>query len=268
MKKKLPIIDLQNLCLEREIPILKNISWQVMQGEHWAILGANGSGKTSLLSALTAYLTPSSGKLSISGKEYGKDDWQKLRQSIGLVSSSVRQKIDHSETALETVISGKKAIINFWGKISSNEKKQALSILQKIECTSLAHRSWSHLSQGERQRILIGRALMAHPTLLILDEPCAGLDPVSREKFLSFLQRLASLRTAPTLILVTHHVEEIIPAFTHILLLKKGRVLASGKKLELMTSSLLSETFSSSVKVLKSKNRFTLQIKTKGTHLL
>src|SRR5690606_35551682 len=158
--------------------------------EHWVILGANGSGKTSLLSALTGYLMPTAGEISVLGHRYGETDWRELRTRIGIVSSSVRQMMAEEEPALEIVVSGKYAVIDFWGRPKKADRSRARQILKQIECSHLAERPWRVLSQGERQRILIGRSLMASPKLLILDEPCAGLDPAAREHFLGFIERL------------------------------------------------------------------------------
>src|SRR5207253_3910385 len=127
-----------------------------------------------------------------------------------------------------SVVSGKYAMIDFWGKMKKEDLVEAEAILEQVEAGHLAERHWGVLSQGERQRVLIGRALMASPRILILDEPCAGLDPVAREHFLQFLQRLGSQKNSPTLVLVTHHVEEIMPVFTHALLLKEGEQFAQG----------------------------------------
>ncbi|HEV2320329.1 MAG TPA: ATP-binding cassette domain-containing protein, partial [Verrucomicrobiae bacterium] len=202
-----PVLEVSNLRVQRgAVTILNGVNWRVEPGQHWAILGANGSGKTSLLSALTGYLMPTAGEILLLGNSYGKSDWRELRKKIGLVSSSVRQMMADDEPALETVASGKFAMIDFRGKLSREEKNQAFRILRQIECAHLANRQWLVLSQGERQRVLIGRALMARPRLLILDEPCAGLDPAAREHFLQFLQRLGTKRNAPALVLVTHHV--------------------------------------------------------------
>src|ERR1700739_2874287 len=239
-----PVLEISNLKIQRgSVTILDGVSWRVERGQHWAILGANGSGKTSLLSALTGYLMPTAGDIVLLGRQYGKTDWRELRKEIGIVSSSVRQMMAEDEPALETVVSGKFAMIDFWGRVSRADRARALQLLRQIECPHLADRSWAVLSQGERQRVLIGRALMARPRLLILDEPCAGLDPAAREHFLQFLQRLGTQRGAPTLVLVTHHVEEIMPVFSHSLVLKSGKVLAAGKKDSVLTAPVLSSAF-------------------------
>jgi iron complex transport system ATP-binding protein len=227
------------------------------------ILGANGSGKTSLLSALTGYLTPTAGEISLLGKTYGGSDWRELRKEIGLVSSAVRQMMADDEPALETVASGKYAMIDFWGRLARADKIRARQILRHIDCSPLAERPWRVLSQGERQRILIGRALMARPRVLILDEPCAGLDPAAREHFLQFLQRLGRNRNAPTLVLVTHHVEEIMPVFSHVLILKKGRVLAAGKKLMMLNTEMLSRAFKARVRLQRRTGRYRMGVSPK-----
>ncbi len=240
--------------------ILDSLSWQIAPGEHWAILGANGSGKTSLLSALTGYLTPTDGELNVLGERYGESNWPQLRQRIGIVSSSVRQQMAEAEPALVTVISGKYAMIDYWGRIRREDREEALAILQQTDCAHLAERPWSVLSQGERQRVLIGRALMAHPELLILDEPCAGLDPVAREHFLQFMGRLCGKKNAPTLILVTHHVEEIVEGISHVLVLKAGRVLAAGKRAKTLKNETLSEAFGEPVRLTRRNGRLWLEL--------
>jgi iron complex transport system ATP-binding protein len=263
----MPVLEISNLRIQRGgTLILDNVSWRVDRGEHWAILGANGSGKTSLLSALTGYLMPTAGEIFLLGKCYGQSDWRELRKQIGLVSSSVRQMMADDEPALETVASGKYAMIDFWGRLSRADKNRALKILRQTECAHLAQRTWRVLSQGERQRVLIGRALMARPRVLILDEPCAGLDPAAREHFLQFLQRLGSRKNSPTLVLVTHHVEEIMPVFSHLLVLKSGKVLAAGEMSAVLKTKLLSTAFAARLRLGKMKNRFSLKIlpKTKG----
>ncbi len=223
--------------------ILDGIDWRVERGQHWVILGANGSGKTSLLSALTAYLTPSSGTVEVLGAEYGRADWRELRRRVGLVSSSIRQMLGDDATALEIVVSGRDAVLNPSGRLSPGDRRRGENVLRRVEAAALADRAWGVLSQGERQRVLIGRALIAAPPLLILDEPCAGLDPVARERFVRFLDRLGRRRGGPALVLVTHHVEEIAPVFTHALLLREGKVLAAGEKARVLTTARLTETF-------------------------
>ena len=256
-----PIVDLRNLRLERDdTTILAGIDWRIDPGQHWIILGPNGSGKTSLLAALTGYTTPTTGEIHLLGQTYGESHWPDLRKKIGLVSSTINQLMAPDEPALETVISGKYAMIDLWQTPTPADRRKASAILKQIECTPLADRPWRHLSQGERQRTLIGRALMARPRLLILDEPCAGLDPVAREHFLQFLNRLARQPKAPALVLVTHHVEEIMPAFTHALLLKEGRVGASGKMHETLTSKNLSTSFGFKVKLEKKDGRYAVKI--------
>jgi iron complex transport system ATP-binding protein len=255
------MLEVSRLSIQREgTRILDDAHWRVEPGQHWAILGANGSGKTSLLSALTGYFMPTDGEISVLGRKFGETDWRELRRHIGLVSSSIRQLMADTEPALESVVSGKYAMIDYWGHISRADRARGLRLLRQVECGYLAKRPWLFLSQGERQRVLIGRALMAKPRLLILDEPCAGLDPAAREHFLQFLERLGRQSNAPTLVLVTHHVEEIMPVITHALILKSGRVLASGKKSSTLTTRHLSAAFGASVQLRKKGGRYALTV--------
>ncbi|HYG25048.1 MAG TPA: ABC transporter ATP-binding protein [Verrucomicrobiae bacterium] len=261
MRSSKRILDVSNLRIERNgTVILHDVSWQVQRGQHWAILGANGSGKTSLLSALTGYLMPTAGDISLLGQRYGESDWRELRRRIGIVSSSVRQMMADDEPALETVVSGKYAMIDFWGRPRPADEREARRFLAQVECSELIDRRWGVLSQGERQRVLIGRALMAKPQVLILDEPCAGLDPAAREQFLGFVERIGNRRDGPTLILVTHHVEEIMPAFSHVLLLKNGRVGSAGVKADVLTSRNLSDTFTARARVKVVRHRYQMTI--------
>ena len=255
-----PIFEVEKLRVEREAVILHEVSWRVERGQHWVILGANGSGKTSLLSALTGYLMPSSGEIRIGTARFGANDWREVRRSVGLVSSSLGHKIELDQTAREVVLSGRAAQINFWGRVPAAEEKQAARILRQVRASHLAERPWRVLSQGERQRVLIGRALMARLRLLFLDEPAAGLDPVAREDFLHFLTALAKSRHAPTLVLVTHHVEEIVPLFTHVLLLRDGKTLAAGPKTDVLTSKNLSTTFGAPVAMRHTGSRYRLEV--------
>jgi iron complex transport system ATP-binding protein len=261
VKVKSTVLEIAGLCIRRGgVKILDGVDWRVESGEHWAILGANGSGKTSLLSALTGYLMPTSGTITLLGSRYGRVDWRDLRKRVGLVSSSIRQLMPDSEPAVETVVSGKYAMIDYWGRVTPADRKRALQILRQIGCEHLASRPWGYLSQGERQRVLIGRALMPSPDLLILDEPCAGLDPVAREHFLQFLQRLGKTRLSPTLVLVTHHVEEITPVFNRTFILRDGSVLAAGVTKSALTSKNLSEALRSKVRLKSVGGRFSLTV--------
>lgn len=245
-----PVLEVSGLRVRRgDAEILRDVSWRVERGQHWVILGANGSGKTSLLSTLTGYLPPTGGEVFLLGERFGHADWRELRKHVGLVSSSVRQMMAEDEPALESVVSGKYAMIDFWGRATRSDRAAAMRLLRQVECEYLAERPWQVLSQGERQRVLIARALMAKPQVLILDEPCAGLDPAAREQFLQFLQQLGLGRNSPTLILVTHHVEEIMPVFSHVLALKSGQVLAAGKKSAVLTARLLAQAFEARVKL-------------------
>lgn len=260
-KKSRVVLEVEDLRIERGVTtLIHDISWRVKADEHWAVLGANGSGKTSLLRALTGYLMPTEGEIRLLGELYGDSDWRELRKKIGLVSSAVRELMSDSEPALYAVVTGKYAMVDHWGEVSLEDRRAGMRILRQIECAHLADRPWAYLSQGERQRVLIGRALMAKPKLLILDEPCAGLDPAAREHFLQFVESLGKKRNAPTLVLVTHHVEEIMPVFSHALILKDGGVSAAGTKKEVLNSKALSDAFSSPVKLRRAGERYSLTV--------
>lgn len=255
-----PVLQLSDLWVSRAgTIILAGVNWRVNPGEHWTILGANGSGKTSLLAALTGYLTPTRGEIGLLGRRYGRADWPALRRRVGLVSSALRQLFHEDEPALEIVIGGRYAAIDWRDAPLPGDVRKARRLLRMVDCYQLQERPWAVLSQGERQRILIARALMADPDLLILDEPCAGLDPVARERFLRFITELGR-RPSPALVLVTHHVEEITPVFTRALVLCEGRVSASGPVRKVLTSKVLSEAFGAPVRVRLRRGRLTLEI--------
>jgi iron complex transport system ATP-binding protein len=260
-----PILEVGQLTIRRDrTTILDEVDWRVGHGEHWVILGANGSGKTSLLRALTGYLAPTAGDIRLLGEQFGESDWRDLRLHIGVVTNSFGSLIPVCEPALDTVISGKFAQLDLWAPVSAADRTVARRLLRVVRAAYLEKREWQHLSQGERQRVLIARALMAQPRLLILDEPCAGLDPVAREDFLALIDRLARRRGAPAMVLVTHHVEEITPAFTHALLLKAGRVVAAGPKATVLTSRQLSQVFSARVRLSRGRRGLQLTVGQRG----
>lgn len=257
-----PILEVSQLRVARgRTDILRSVDWRVNPGEHWVILGANGSGKTTLLKALTGYLSPTSGGLALLGQRYGECDWRELRLQIGVVTSAFAASIPPSETAVDTVVSGKFAQLDLWHASSPRDRTAARRLLAQSGLSALADREWAYLSQGERQRVLIARSLMARPKLLILDEPCAGLDPVAREKFLRFIARIAKGvdHPIPALVLVTHHVEEIAPLFTHTLLLRDGQVLAAGPRHEVLTSKNLTSTFGAALRLRRTGTRYGIE---------
>ncbi len=245
--------------------ILHEVDWTIRAGEQWVILGANGSGKTSLLNTLSGYLQPTEGEIEVFGEVFGESDWNELRKIIGVVNHTVADWINGAETALEIVVGGIHGQINYWGKISRQDRETALSILEKYGLAYAADRTWQQLSQGERQRVLICRAILAKFRLLILDEPCAGLDPVARAAFLRFVDELANERPkTPQLLLVTHHVEEITPGFTHVLVMKRGRIFAAGPKSRVLTSTTLSDAFEADVRLRKRGNSHFLELSPLG----
>lgn len=258
----MPLLDIRQLTILRQnTTILDRIDWRVDSAQNWVIIGPNGCGKTSLLRALTGYFTPTSGDIHLLGKTYGENDWRELRLRVGIVTSALQTGIPGNEPVLETIISGKYAQLDLWMKTTPADRRAAKKLLNFIGLPKFATRIWNHLSQGERQRVLIARALMANPALLILDEPCSGLDPVARAHFLDFIETLARHKNAPALILVTHHVEEITPAFTHALLLKSGQKLAAGPIAKTLTTLNLSRLFGQAARITRRQNTYALSLK-------
>ncbi len=255
------VLRVDGLRVQRgETTVLSGVDWSVRRGEHWVILGANGCGKTSLLKVLLGYLTPSEGSIRVLGREYGAYDWRELRCHVGLVSSALQASVPDHEPALDTVVSGRTAQLDLWAEPTPAEARQARRHLRRAGALHLAGRPWGVLSQGERQRVLIARALMARPRLLILDEPCAGMDPVAREAFLGRMETIAREPRGPRLVLVTHHVEEITPAFSHALLLRRGGVVAAGPRGRTLTAERLGETFGARLALRKRGGRLELRV--------
>jgi len=256
-----PVLSVRNLRVVRDRTcILTGFNLRVDTGQRWVVLGPNGCGKTTLLRAITGYFPPSSGEISVLGQEYGQSDWRDLRRAVGVVTSAFASSIPDAETARDTVISGRYAQLDLWVRTTAADRRDAGRQLRSIGIGSLALRPWGCLSQGERQRVLIARALIAKPRLLLLDEPCAGLDPAAREHFLAFVEKLGRLNTVPAIVLVTHHVEEITPAFSHVLLLRSGRVGASGPRKRVLTSANLSRAFGARIRLRRSGHRYQLNL--------
>ncbi len=241
------IIELTSVSWRRDNQnILQDINLQVESGEHWAIIGVNGAGKTSLLNLVNGYSWPTKGTIEVLGRRYGKVNLEEVRRKIGWVSASFAEKIvqTHSnDCALDVVISGRYASIGIWVRTAAEDKTDALQILTTFQCEHLANKPFYILSQGEKQRILIARALMARPKLLILDEPCTGLDIRNRELLLDVIDELHNHADCPTLLYVTHHVEEVLPWFNRALILKGGQIVASGNKEQVLTNATLSNAF-------------------------
>ncbi len=260
MKPK-PILSVTDLRVSRgRKDLLRGVEWTVKRGEHWVILGPNGCGKTSLLRALTGYLPPSAGEIALLGENYGESDWRELRRQIGLVSSALQISIPPAEPALETVMSGKFAQLDLWARTTAADRSFGRRLLRRVGTPELEAREWVFLSQGERQRVLIARALMAKPKLLILDEPCGGLDPLAREHFLAMIDELGRQKSSPSLVLVTHHVEEIVPTFTHALLMRAGGIVAAGPLRSTLTTASLRATFKAGLTLTLRDRRYRLRL--------
>ncbi|MBI4847820.1 MAG: ABC transporter ATP-binding protein [Nitrospirae bacterium] len=255
------IIDIRKVsCILGNKHVLRDINWTVRPGEHWAIIGLNGSGKTTLLKMINGYVFPSTGEMSVLGKPFGSYDWRELRREVGFISSSLQEIFYANETAKEIVLSGIFSTIGLYDKPKAKDIEKALSLLRQLDCSHAANQPYAELSQGERQKVLIARALISSPKLLIMDEPCAGLDIFSREHLLSSIETLGSSASAPTLIYVSHHIEEILPVFTHTLLLRRGKVHSSGKTGEVLTKTNLSSFFETPVDVKRHKGRVWVDI--------
>ncbi len=241
--------------------ILRDVTWQVRAGEHWCVLGPNGCGKTTLINVITGYDSPTTGAIRVGNDAYGETDWREVRKRVGLVSSVLGTMIEHSEPVTDVVASGRDAKLNLIERVPRKIAAEARALLHEIGCAHLTDSRWGVLSQGERQKVLICRALMARFSVLILDEPCAGLDPVAREHFLAWMERLARRADAPSLVMVTHHVEEILPCMSHVLLLKDGAVYAHGEKHRVLNSRALSDVYGAKMKLQRRCERYHLTLK-------
>lgn len=240
--------------------ILSNVQWEVKSGEHWGILGLNGSGKTSLLNIVNGYHFPTTGEVSVLGNLFGKTNLPELRKKIGFVSSAIDRfsNIVNHETVERVVISGKFASFGIYERIEKEDWVKADQLLDNLRLSYLKNKPFHLLSQGEQRRVLIARALMSNPQMLILDEPCSGLDVLAREQLLTMLQSIVD--SGCHILYVTHHIEELVQAISHVLLMKDGEIVAAGPKREVITDELLSDTFKVAVKVQWEKTRPSLSI--------
>ncbi|MCX9085193.1 MAG: ATP-binding cassette domain-containing protein [Candidatus Methanoperedens sp.] len=240
--------------------ILHDLHLSIDKGQHWAIIGQNGSGKTSLISIINGYHQPSQGKVSVLGKKFGSADLRELRLHIGECSSQIRNMIHQWEAVRDIVISGKFASIGLYETPSLKVKERANELIETLGLSRMSDRRFETLSDGEKQKTLLARALMPEPELLLLDEPCAGLDIKAREELLSGIQKMMLMKDGPTLIYITHHIEEILPSITHVLALKNGIMVASGEREKVLTNKVLSKTFDIPVKLHKKRGKLWISV--------
>lgn len=253
------MISLQNVRFVRnERTIIDHISLEMKKGEHWVLLGRNGSGKTTLLELINGYVFPTSGTVSVLGHRYGSVDLRDIRREIGYMSQSLLDKFVLRDPVWEIVASGKYAWLRVYQKMPREVVDQALDILTDLNISHLRNQPLGTLSQGERKKVLLARSLMQNPKLLIMDEPCSGLDLYEREKFLEDIQNLEGRDLQ--MIYVTHHSEEIVPVFTHAALIHEGRLIAAGPKEEILTGKNMSRLFSLKVEVDWDKGRPWLKV--------
>jgi iron complex transport system ATP-binding protein len=238
--------------------IVGPIDWLVEPGERWVIVGANGSGKTSLLRLAGAATRPSAGVVKVLGEQLGRTDMRRLRARIGVASAAVDAQLRPTLSAAEAVVTARfGALEPWWHEYQDADWARALDLLALMGCDGMGPRLIGTLSQGERQRVLLARALMAEPALLLLDEPAAGLDLAAREALVGRLTTLAEDATAPTMVLVTHHIEEIPAGMTHALVLRSGTAVANGPITAALTADSLSTAFGLEVELDRRRGRWT-----------
>ncbi len=239
------VIALSGVVVRRgATTLLGPIDWRVARGERWVVLGPNGSGKTTLLRVASSYLWPSEGRVELLGSELGAIDARELRRRVGYVSPALAAMLRDDLRAIDVVMTARHAALGpWWHTYDDADRRRAGDLLTRLGCDDLADRSFGTLSTGERQRVQIARALMAAPDVLLLDEPAAGLDLGAREAVVDRLRALAADPAVPSLVLVTHHVEEIPAGFTHALLLRHGRAVAAGAIGQAITGPALTAAF-------------------------
>ncbi len=252
------VVDLAGVGVVRgSAVLLDDVSWTVDESDRWVVLGPNGAGKTTLLQLLAAQIHPTTGVVGLLDEVLGTVDVFELRPRIGLTSAALAERIPRSERVHDVVVSASYAVVGRWREAYDDlDHRRADELLDSLAIAALADRTFGTLSEGERKRVQIARALMTDPELLLLDEPSAGLDLTGRETLLRTLGELASDAYAPASVLVTHHVEEIPVGVTHVLLLKHGRVVAAGPIGETLTAQRLGETFDLEVELTERAGRW------------
>ncbi|HFI0056158.1 MULTISPECIES: ABC transporter ATP-binding protein [unclassified Streptococcus] len=246
------IISMKNVSYRRQGKnLLEDINWEFKEGERWAILGLNGAGKSTLLRILMAEFWKSSGDLTVLGVEFGRGDIPSLRTKIGVVGSFLAERFPIDLTAEQIVLTGKYKSSILYKEYGQAEIDEATAMLREIRAGHLIGRTYASLSQGERQLLLIARSLMENPAILILDEATVGLDLLARERLLQHIDHICQLPTAPAIIFVTHHAEEITSNFSHVLLLKEGKVLTQGPKEKILTPELLGDFYGNQVELIE-----------------
>lgn len=252
------VLDLVDVSVVRgEKTLLDSIDWTVREGERWVILGPNGAGKSTLLSIAAARLHPTRGMVDILDEILGAVDVFELRPRIGLSSAVLAGQIPNAETVRNVVVTAAYGVMGRWREhYDEFDEERSGELLAVWGLGELAERRFGTLSEGERKRVLIARALMTDPELLLLDEPAAGLDVGGRENLVERLDELARDHAAPAIVMVTHHLEEVPDGFTHAMLLREGKVVASGPVARVMTQKNLSRTFGMPLKLVKVANRY------------
>ena len=258
----MPILKLTSVSkMESGTKLLQNINWEVSSNENWVVLGPNGSGKTSLLNIASLNLHPSKGEVKIIDHVLGKTDLRLLKPKIGFMSTSLNYKFRFNIKTIEVVVTAiTGAIEPWWDTFTPSDWERAHQLLENMGCGKKSDQLFGTLSTGEKQRVLLARALMPEPEILFLDEPTSGLDLRGREELLIALSNLANEEKSPPMILVTHHLEEIPVGFGHLLLLKNGETVALGKMQEIMTSENISECFSLNASVNNNAGRWSINI--------
>lgn len=248
-----PVLRLDRVTVVRGgTTVLHEVDWCVRTGERWVVLGPNGSGKTTIVDLAAGYLFPSDGAVEVLGGTLGRVDVRALRARLGLTSADLSKQLRPDVAAVDVVMSGRNgALETWWHDYGPADRERALLLLEQAGVARLADHPYRTLSEGERQQVLLARALVAEPGLLLLDEPNAGLDMGARESLVHRLGRLAADRSSPPTVLVTHHVEEIPAGFTHGLLLRAGRVLAAGPLTSVLGDAALSDCFGLPLQVVR-----------------